>query len=130
MRGESVIRANAIALPVANRLAVCTVLMVVASCAVLTAQNAVLTGALSGRVTDQSGAMVPRAMVVVRNLATDVQQSAETTHAGLYRFPVLMPGTYSVTASLIGFRDVEVLVRVLVGNTTTQDVSLRVGTGT
>jgi len=40
-----------------------------------------------------------------------------------------MPGSYSITASLKGFRDVQVLVRVLVGNTTTQDVSLRVGTG-
>ena len=38
-----------------------------------------------------------------------------------------MPGTYSVTASLKGFRDVQVLVRVLVGNTTSQDIRLQVG---
>ena len=42
-------------------------------------------------------------------------------------FPCVMPGTYSITASLKGFRDVQVLVRVLVGNTTSQDIKLQVG---
>src|SRR5208282_5570564 len=106
--------------------AVCVVL-VVATCALLTAQNVILTGALSGRVTDPSGAVVPGASIVVQNLATGVQQTVETNHAGLYRFPVVMPGTYSITAGLKGFRDVQVLVRVLVGNTTSQDIKLRVG---
>ena len=114
-------------LPGANRLAVCSVLVVLASCVLLTAQNVVLTGSLGGRVTDQSGAVVLGALVVVRNFATGVQQSADTNHAGLYRFPVVMPGSYSITASLKGFRDVQTLVRVLVGNTTSQDIKLQVG---
>ena len=38
-----------------------------------------------------------------------------------------MPGAYSVTASFKGFRDVQGLVRVQVGNTTTLDVKLQVG---
>src|SRR5271170_2408270 len=102
-------------------------LFVLASMLQLAAQNVVLTGALDGRVTDQSGAMAPGTSVIVRNLATGVQQSAETNHAGLYRFPVLMPGSYSVTASLKGFRDVQALVQVRVGNTTSQDIKLLVG---
>jgi len=93
----------------------------------LAAQNVVLTGALSGRVTDQSGAVVPGVSVVVRNLATGVQQSAETNHAGLYWFPAVMPGSYSVHANPKGFREVEALVRVQVGNTTSQDIKLQVG---
>jgi hypothetical protein len=116
-------------LPAANRLAVCSVLLLLASCVLLTAQNVVLTGSLGGRITDPSGAIVPGASVVVRNLATGVQQSAETNYAGLYRFPVVMPGAYSITASLKGFRDVQALVRVLVGNTTSQDIKLQVGAG-
>jgi hypothetical protein len=127
MKMESVIHASGRALFVSNRLVVCSLSLVLASCALLTAQNVVLTGALSGRITDQSGALVPGASVVVRNLGTGVNQSAETNHAGLYRFPVLMPGTYSLTASLKGFRDVQALVRVLVGNTTSQDIKLQVG---
>jgi hypothetical protein len=116
--------------PIANRIAIYRILIVLASCILLTAQNVVLTGSLGGRVTDQSGAVVPRAAVVVRNLATGAQLSAESNGAGLYRFPVLMPGAYSITASLKGFRDVQVLVRVQVGNATSQDIKLQVGTGT
>jgi hypothetical protein len=112
---------------VVNRLKVGAVWAVLATCLLLSAQNVVLTGSLGGRVTDPSGAIVRGAAVVVRNLATGVQQSAETNHAGLYRFPVLMPGAYSLTASLKGFRDVQALVRVLVGNTTSQDIKLQVG---
>jgi len=117
-------------LPVVNRPVVCGVLVVLAASLLLSAQNVVLTGSLAGRVTDQGGAIVPGASVVVRNLATGVQQSAETNHAGLYRFAALMPGAYSITASLKGFRDVQTLVRVLVGNTASQDIKLQVGAST
>ncbi len=108
---------------------VCTALAVLVSCLTLAAQNVVLTGALSGRVTDQSGAVVPGASVVLQNVKTGVNQTAETNHTGLYEFPVLTPGSYSVAVSLKGFRDVQCVVRVLVGNTTSQDISLQLGTG-
>ena len=126
MRRDPVIRPSERTFPAINRLAVCSVLILLASF-FLTAQNVVLTGSLGGRVTDASGAIVPGASVVVRSLTTGVQQSAQTNHAGLYRLPVVMPGAYSITASLKGFRDVQVLVRVLVGNTTSQDIKLQVG---
>jgi hypothetical protein len=98
-----------------------------AACGCLSAQNVILTGALGGRVVDQSGAVVSGAAVGVRNLATGVQQSALTISSGFYRFPALMPGTYSVTASAKGFRNGEALVRVLVGNTALQDFELPIG---
>ena len=126
MRRDPVIRPSERTFPAINRLAVCSVLILLASF-FLTAQNVVLTGSLGGCVTDASGAIVPGASVVVRSLTTGVQQSAQTNHAGLYRLPVVMPGAYSITASLKGFRDVQVLVRVLVGNTTSQDIKLQVG---
>ena len=102
-------------------------LLVMVSILHLSAQNVVLTGAIGGRVTDKRGAVVVGASVVVRNLATGLQQSAATNHAGLYQFLALMPGTYSVTATGKGFHDIEALVRVLVGNTTSQDLRLEVG---
>src|ERR1700678_2536923 len=124
---ESVFRPNHNGRPIGRGLAICSVLVVLASCILLTAQNVVLTGALGGRVTDQSGAVVPGAVVVVQNLNTGVKQSVPTDRAGLYRFPVLTPGFYSIAASFKGFRDVQGLVRVQVGNTTTLDVKLQVG---
>ncbi len=116
-------------LSVVDRVALCIVMAIVASCVPLTAQNVVLTGSLSGRVTDPSGAIIREASVVARNLATGLEQTAKTNQAGLYRFPVVTPGDYSILASLKGFRDVQVLVHVLVGNTTSQDIKLQVGTG-
>jgi Carboxypeptidase regulatory-like domain/TonB dependent receptor len=113
-----------------NCLRVSGMLAVLTSCVWLSAQNVVLTGFLSGRVSDQSGAVVSGASVVVQNLATGVEQSATTNRAGIYQFPALMPGSYSVTASLKGFRDVQVLAPVLVGHTTSQDFKLQVGAST
>ena len=95
----------------------------------MTAQNVVLTGALGGRVTDQHGALVPGAMVVVKNLETGVEQTVETNPTGIYRLAVLLPGSYYVTASGKGFLKVQCLVRVQVGNTTSQDFQLQVGGG-
>ena len=127
MKEVSVIRPDGRTLSMANRLAIYSVLVLWVSCELLAAQNVILTGSLSGRVSVASGAVLPGASVVVRNLATGVSQSAGTNHAGLYRFPAVMPGTYSITASRKGFRDVQVLVRVLVGNSTLQDFELQVG---
>ncbi len=95
----------------------------------LAAQNVVLSGAIGGRVIDQTGAIVPGAAVEARNLATGQQQTGITSRDGSYEFLALMPGTYSVRASGKGFHDVEALVRVLVGNMTSQDLKLQVGAG-
>ncbi len=110
-------------------LSACAALFFLANGGFLAAQSAVLTGALDGRVTDQGGAVVPGAEIQLQNLATGVQQTSQTNQTGLFRFPALMPGSYSVTASLKGFRDVQALVRVRVGNTTSQDIKLQVGAG-
>jgi hypothetical protein len=105
--------------------------LILLACGVLlNAQSVVLTGAFGGRITDESGAVEPGVSMVLRNLNTGVQQSALTTHTGLFRFPALMPGSYSLTASLKGFRDVEALVQVRVGNTTSQNIKLQVGSST
>ena len=113
--------------PGARRALVFSILFAVGTCLESRAQNVVLTGDVSGRVSDETRAVVPGASVTLRNLATGVEQSAPTNHSGLYHFSALMPGTYSVTASLEGFRDVVALVRVIVGNTTIQDIKLQVG---
>ena len=71
--------------------------------------------------------MVPGASVVIRHLATGLQQSLVTNQLGLYRMQVLRPGVYTVRAHLAGFRDIEAQVEVLVDSTTARDFSLQVG---
>jgi Carboxypeptidase regulatory-like domain/TonB dependent receptor len=124
---RTIMRTARRALPFAFQLLVWAVILAPASCMWLNAQNVVLTGSISGRITDPSGAVVPGALIVARNLDTGVRQSAQASHKGTYRFPALTPGNYSVTATHEGFRDLECLLQVMVGRNTLQDVSLQVG---
>ena len=128
MGTESVVRLSSPTLPLVNRRAALAVLALLTICGLAFSQNVVMTGSLGGRVTDQSGAVVAGASVVVRNLQTGVTRTTESNRDGLYRFPALAPGFYSIAASLKGFRDVQGLVPVQVGNSTSLDVSLEVGT--
>ncbi|MBV9763956.1 MAG: TonB-dependent receptor [Acidobacteriaceae bacterium] len=73
--------------------------------------------------------MALRVLVAIRNVETGAEQSTETNSTGLYRFPSLAPGTYSLTASLKGFRDAQGWVQVRVGNVTLQDIQLQLGAG-
>jgi hypothetical protein len=109
------------------RVVVLLILFTAATIASLSAQNVVVTGAITGRVTDSSEAVVRGANLIVLNSETGVRQSTVTNAVGIYRF-VLSPGTYTITVSHNGFRPMLVdQVRVLIGNTNEQDIQLQVG---
>ena len=61
-------------------------------------------GEITGEVKDPSSAIVPGAMVTVTNTATNAVRSTVTNEAGLYSFPALVPGVYSVKVELTGFQ--------------------------
>ena len=63
-------------------------------------------GAIVGKVVDASGAVVPRASVVVTNKATGVAVTTTTNDSGEYQVLALIPGTYSVRVSSQGFESV------------------------
>src|SRR6185437_2480215 len=66
----------------------------------LTAQTN--TGALRGRVTDPSGAVIPDATVTA--IAADGKKTTVTTnHSGIYEIKALAPGKYTVSAVAKGF---------------------------
>jgi outer membrane receptor protein involved in Fe transport len=83
-------------------------------------------GQIAGTVTDQSGAAVPRATVTVRNLASNVQRSAQSSETGAYVLVGLGPGTYSVTVRAADFKDFGTNVEVTVGGHVTLDARLGV----
>src|SRR5215472_4380036 len=61
------------------------------------------TGAISGTVSDPSGAMIATAKVTVRNEETRATRSVVTTDEGAFRVPLLPPGSYSISAEASGF---------------------------
>jgi len=62
------------------------------------------TGTVSGTVADQTGAVIPGARVIVKNLNTNAQVALETNGSGLYTAPALRPGRYEVTVTKDGFK--------------------------
>jgi hypothetical protein len=64
--------------------------------------------ALSGRVTDQSGAVVPDVEVEIKNVDTNVTQVTKTNGDGIYSFTALRPGNYLMNVRKQSFRTVSV----------------------
>jgi hypothetical protein len=64
-------------------------------------------GRISGRVIDQSGAVVVKATVTIQNTETGVKRGLLTNSAGEYVAPNLSPGIYSVSVSAPTFKTVE-----------------------
>lgn len=84
-------------------------------------------GAISGTVTDQSGAVVPSAKVTVRNLGTDSSVTGTTDDNGRYLIGHLQPGVYSVEVAVPDFSSYKVAsVTVEVGRATVIDARLNV----
>ena len=85
-------------------------------------------GTIQGVVTDDSGAVIPAARVVVKNDATGVEVIRSTNEVGFYSAPALNPGEYTVTASSEGFSTAQrPAVRLEVAQTLRLDIQLAVG---
>lgn len=70
------------------------------------AQQTVDVASVSGRVVDDSGAVVPGAQVTATRHDTRIVTTAVTDAEGRFRFPYLKIGAYDIVVSLSGFRDV------------------------
>jgi hypothetical protein len=53
------------------------------------AQSNATDGALDGYVLDESGAVIPGAKIVVRNVQTNIELTANADRQGYFRFPLL-----------------------------------------
>ena len=84
---------------------------------------------LEGTVRDPKGAVVAGAMVTARNTATNSSRDATTNDDGFYKIVSLSPGEYELTVKApTGYKTAVVAsVKVTVGQTANQDISLEVG---
>jgi len=62
------------------------------------------TSTLSGVVVDSAGGVIPGAAVVVRHNATGVTTESVSNSEGVFSFPRVQTGTYTVTVTLQGFK--------------------------
>ncbi len=84
-------------------------------------------GSIEGVITDAQGGVVPGTTVEARNASGGVLASTSDL-AGVYRFPSVVPGTYTITATLSGFRETKVSnVRVALGQAIKVPLVLQLG---
>ena len=99
------------------------------SCLVLAAYSddafAQTTGDIRGTVTDSAGAPLPGATVQMRSPALQGTRTAVSDATGVFRLPLVPPGSYHLKATLAGFNPEERKdLRVGLGETTTVPITL------
>ncbi len=106
------------------------VMLAVAFAYAIPAAAQVQTGSILVRATDEQGAVVPGATITISSpVLVSGTMTGVTDAGGVYRFPSLVPGTYTVKIELQGFQtNVREGIQVLVGQTAPIDVSMKVAT--
>src|SRR6202041_2065888 len=88
------------------------------------------TGEITGVVTDPSGAMVAAAKVTLTDNAKGSTQTTATNKDGVYRFQLLNPSSYTVSVTSSGFEETKKILTVALGQVTTGDIQLMIGSAT
>ena len=85
-------------------------------------------GDIAGSVTDAQGGQIAGAKVTITNQSTNATRSTITNESGLYAFPALQPGTYSLKIDKPGFKGYSrTNINVQVQETVRVDVDLSLG---
>jgi hypothetical protein len=86
------------------------------------------TASIVGTVTDQSGAAVPNAKILITNMDTGIIHSTTTNATGSYAARELAIGKYNVRVELAGFKAHELTgITLNVNDTVRADAGLQVG---
>jgi Carboxypeptidase regulatory-like domain len=85
------------------------------------------TASIQGVVQDQSGASVPKATILLVNVATGATTTATSDDSGNYRFVSLAPGSYKITAQAANFSKSEVDVTLLTEQNLNVPIALKIG---
>jgi hypothetical protein len=84
------------------------------------------TGNIVGTVTDDSGAVLPGATVTVSGPTIVGTEVAVSSDKGLYRIAALPPGNYSLEVVMSGFGTQKRIVKLPLGQTIEENVSLKI----
>jgi Carboxypeptidase regulatory-like domain len=89
--------------------------------------QSIVTGGISGTVTDQTGAVVTGVKLALVNPAIGATYSATSSATGEFNFALLKPGQYTLTIAKDGFKTATRTVTVVLGTTVTVNTALEVG---
>ena len=94
------------------------------------AAQSLTSGDINGPVSDPSGAAIPNATAALKNNQTGATETRTASPQGGYHFPLLNPGSYTLTVSAKGFQSQDQTVTVSVGQGTAANIKLALATAT
>src|SRR5258708_21779642 len=97
----------------------------------LAAAQSLTTGAISGTVVDQSGAVMASVVVTAKNVDTGATRETQTAGSGNFLLAQLDPGRYEVTAESAGFEKRKIgPITVAVSRVASLEFKLKIGSST
>jgi outer membrane receptor protein involved in Fe transport len=88
------------------------------------------TGAITGTITDPTGAVIPKATVTAREVATGAVRTTTSDASGVYAMTNLLPSVYEVTVEAPGMSKTAERVQVTVGAKVGLNFKMQVGAAT
>ena len=86
----------------------------------------ITSGDITGTVSDPTGAIVPGATVILKEVNTGDSRTVQSNSVGSYRFNLLKPGTYQIYSTAPGLKsDIVARVAVAVGQVQTVNIVLK-----
>jgi Carboxypeptidase regulatory-like domain/TonB dependent receptor len=83
---------------------------------------------LGGVVRDASGGVAPGTSIVLTDIARGINRNAVTNESGVFQFPGVSPGAYSVRISKTGFQTEEIKnLALAVGQAESLEIELKIG---
>ena len=109
----------------ARALTICLLILVTSFAVVTTPawSQTLTTGDVTGVLTDPTGAVVAGAAVTLHSVATGAAVTTTTNTAGSYRFTLVAPGAYIVSAQTSGLKSQEVRLTVGLGQVVTVNLT-------
>ncbi len=97
----------------------------------LAAAQSLTTGAITGTVVDQSGAVMTSVVVTAKNVDTGATRETQTAGSGNFLLAQLDPGRYEVTAESAGFEKTKIgPITVAVSRVASLEFKLKIGSAT